>query len=104
MWDRSSGCALPVVSFLVYYTFQDLAIVDSLRLRASGLGWEGGFVALAPLMCVIAWLIVFHAPLEDRFQPSALRAVRGISAGARHLILWVGLIAIVLFFHFVAPK
>jgi hypothetical protein len=98
--QRSSGCALPFLSFLVFYTFQDQAIVDSLGLRACGLAWLAGIVLTAPLFCVVAWIIVFHAPLGNRFRLAPLLAIRRIPVVARHVLLWVALIATVLLFHY----
>ncbi len=98
---RRSGCVLPFVSFLIFYAFQDQATVDWAVLRHRWPRWEAGIVACAPLFCLIVWLLVFQVPIGNRLRLAPLRAVRRIPALARHAALWVALIGVVFFFHFV---
>ena len=81
------------ISFLVFYSLQDQAIVDSMPLRQNGFPWKGGVVALAPLVCLAVWIIAFRV--------KSWRTLQRTPVIARHLILWVALIGITFGFHWV---
>jgi hypothetical protein len=101
---QAVGCLLAFVSLLVFITLQDGAIVDSMRLWRGGHAWLAGVVQLAPLACLMAWLIVFHTPIGKRSRLMRLRAVRFIPVLARHVVLWVALTGVALLFHFVSSR
>ena len=97
---RDTGYFAPLVylarfiSFLVFYTLQDGAVVDSLALRHSGFPWKAGVVAGAPLLCLVAWVTLFHSRIPRRFRLEPWQTVQRTPALARHLILWVALIGV----------
>ena len=101
---RAFGYLLTFVSFLVFVTLQDGAVVDSMPLWRGGHVWTAGVAQFAPLVCLIVWLIVFHAPIGNRLRLAPLRAVGFVPALARHVILWVALTCVVVFFHFVFSR
>jgi hypothetical protein len=101
---EGSGCFLPFVSFLVFYTLHDMAVSDLMPSWHGGPRWVPLVIASAPLFCLGAWLIVFHAPIGNRLGLAPLRAIRRISAPARHLVLWVALICAVIFVHYLSAR
>jgi hypothetical protein len=101
---RAFGGLLAFVSFLVFSTVQDSAIVDAEQLWRRGLTWAAVVVQPAPLVCLTAWLIIFHTSTGNRLGLAPLRAVRFFPTLARHVSLWVAWTGVALISYFVSSR